>query len=151
MPGLFASSRFSQLAGRVMYAWNDAASLEQLVYADSGRRLLTAAEFTGGQFLIRRYGAMVTLNAVGMIMANGNITSVGLIPSGFRPPYNSYYPYREGVGDPGKAIIAFSNGDIQFRNVANGAGGITAIATWETADAWPTTLPGTASGTLPQT
>lgn len=147
-----ASTRVDETIGRRIFTYDDANSREQMTFGDTGRRAIVVPEITGGTLYLRRTGTLVSFNMVGAVILNNTSPYLSaFLPVGFRPYANSYFPYREGTNDPSKAVIAFSNGDLQVRGVINGAGGVSAFATWDTIDAWPTTLPGTASGSIPAT
>lgn len=151
----FTSERVNQTAGRAIYQWDDVNNREQLVYGDTGERVMTADTVytvaAWGSFRLRRIGTKVTLNIQGMDMtdpgANPNILT---LPDGFRPAFDvrttfhaetSFAQVRLFIGTLGQLSIASrQSGSVA---VVNG------IVTYDTNDAWPTTLPGTASGTIP--
>lgn len=145
----FGQNRADNSAGRQFFGWDQENAREQMIWGDTGRRNITAlaSGVTAGTIYLRRMNSIVSLVVVGAnVPNNSSLTFTGLLPSGFKPYANSYFQFREGTGDPGKALIAFSNGDVQIRGVIVGTGGISSVASWDTIDPWPTTLPGDATG-----
>lgn len=138
-----------------MYAWNDVASVEQLVYGDTGWRDLTAGLLNGWvatNLNIRRVGSTVFLRMYNMDGTAKTSDIMYALGGGFRPSTFLYIPsYVGSPGGPGFLLMESTG------NVRN-AGGQTKYATgayvehvWSTLDTWPTTLPGTPQGTVPTT
>jgi hypothetical protein len=150
------ATRISNTAGRAIYHYNDTTGGEQLIYGDTGERVITAdtpyVVAGWGSFRIRRIGSKVTLNIEGMDLTDpGTNPLIYTLPTGFRPAYdvrpvivaeNSFAHVR--------LFIGTTNGWVQA--AARQSGSLTAtngIIMWDTSDVWPTTLPGVASGSIP--
>jgi hypothetical protein len=145
----YSATRVDQTAGRVIYQWDDLNNRDQLIYGDTGRRLITPAGFTAGTVTVRRSGSTVALYVVGGTMtASGDYVFPDAIPVGFRPHANSYYLYRQNVTMTTRSISITSAGIITIVGYDNTAN-MSAVCVWDTTDNWPATLPGTASGSIP--
>ncbi|WP_295837387.1 pyocin knob domain-containing protein [uncultured Microbacterium sp.] len=142
-----ASQRIDQTAGRAIYTLDDVNGREQLIYGDTGSRNVTAllsAEWTGSAYL-RRVGQTVSVNVnAGSSAAVPANTTILTLPSGFRPD-----------GTINKII---AGGNVQHGVVTDGNGitradtALTALRwyfSFTTSDPWPTSLPGTAAGSIP--
>ena len=136
--------------GRTIYTWDDINNREQLIYGDTGIReisSLLANGWTASSIKLSRVGHIVDVNISDLV--TGTSTTVAQLPSGFRPP--TALPV---MGRPA------SNTDVPCYGTLDGSGNIGLIvgrtfnarsfqATFRTTDAWPTSLPGTAVGTIP--
>ncbi|AXH43768.1 hypothetical protein SEA_BREYLOR17_23 [Arthrobacter phage Breylor17] len=153
---VYASTRVDQTAGRVIYQWDDINLREQIIYGDTGVRQITADNGYVGNLYIRRQGYRVTLFGAIQCPPGGSLngTFLTLLPDGFRP-YSTiwtYFAVRHSA--TGNYFTLFRK---QNELAFEGATGFTDGAqvrfeiSWDTNNAWPTTLPGTASGTLPNT
>lgn len=156
----YSGGRVDQTAGRAIYQWDDVNLREQLVYGDTGLRDVssdaawTSALYVAGSVdgtgicFLRRVGYEVELTIGFTKTGSGTITTAAGFPAGFRPAGRIH-----GVG---------SNSSMIFGRFYNGGGGSapiwnsTATATnsvvsvmYTTTDAWPATLPGSASGSIP--
>lgn len=144
------SVRTDQTAGRAMYAWDELNNREQLTYGDTGVRNLEAEiinGWTAGGFKIRRLGYEVTLYCYNINPAAQTGISMWAIPLGFRPyaPVTTLsFPFTGGA-------LYMTSLDVQPNTGASSATGAFQIAKYTTNDAWPTVLPGTASGSIPVT
>lgn len=153
-----------QIAGRVVKVWDYLNNREQMVYGDTGWRSLTVpavAPLEGtGSILVRRVGSRVTMqfDSVGYTGAGTPeyMTATGFLPNGFCPDYS----------DNPHGLIANLNTNrfffigilqasrLRFSHFLVAAPGIGTNAlrgqiSWTTTQAWPTMLPGAASGTIP--
>ncbi|WNN94525.1 minor tail protein [Arthrobacter phage Lewando] len=155
----YNASRVDQTAGRVIYEWDDLNQREQLTYGDTGWRLLTPQNgWTASQVQLRRVGQTVHLLALqinGSAATTDAVTEV--LPIGFRAnnwPISLRVPITTGTGVITTNVAAV---DISTQTLRIFGGSYTAltahhvITSWVTNDAWPTTLPGTASGSIPNT
>jgi hypothetical protein len=150
-----ATQRVDQTAGRAIYTWDDVNNREQLIYGDSGRRQLKAEllnGWTATEFVVRRVGSVVFFAVINLSGAAATGTGLVNIASGFRP-----------VDWVAPAVLsasgAYANGGFYCRNDGYfqcppaapiiGSGGVVAAWSWHTVDPWPTTLPGTAVGAIP--
>ncbi len=117
-------------------------------YGDTGNRNLVAEALSNGwtasTFRLRRVGSTVTITLY-LDGAAASNAAVYTLPSGFRPPsaYITVTPY--GVSADSTRVVELAP-----------AGGITVYnygtaythywsATWQTADPWPSSLPGSAA------
>ncbi|ALY08997.1 hypothetical protein GORDON_22 [Arthrobacter phage Gordon] len=148
----FNSTRVDVTAGRAIYQWNDNTMNEQLIYSDTGWRTLTAEVLNGWTavaILVRRVGAMVFLR---LYQVNGTAQTANTIvtlPAGFRSGVFQYEPcYTE--SSQLSTILVESTGNIKAAgsNIKYGMAAYAEVK-WSTTDVWPTTLPGTASGSIP--
>jgi hypothetical protein len=169
---VYSSARVDQTAGRVIYQWDDVNNREQLIYGDTGWRDITSlllgdfvAPATAPRFAIRRIGNSVSfsarINPAASIATTNRSVGRKLLasyPTGFSPsPYESYNILGSGsVDTPSKAIVQIANlstldelwvyGD---QGTWNTADIIQVRGTWLTELAWPTALPGSALGSIP--
>lgn len=153
----FNSTRVDQTAGRAIYQWDDLNNREQLTYGDTGWRTLTPANgWTGTSLLLRRVGqqvSVVALNINGSAATSDAVTEV--LPSGFRAtnlPVSVRVPVLTGTTTDATRAAAI---DISLHTLRVLGAAYTGLAsgqiftTYPTSDNWPTTLPGTANGTIP--
>jgi hypothetical protein len=143
----YASTRVDQTAGRVIYTYDEVNAREQLTWGDTGRRNITSSfpNPVSGAVYLSRNGMYVNL-----IMADyqdgsaaGTLsTAAGVIPVGFRPQNWLYQP-----APSARLLVIKSDGGLTMNSHSATVwqGGYT----WRTEDAWPTTLPGTAVGSIP--
>lgn len=146
------SQRVDQSAGRAIYAWDDVNGREQLVWGDTGVRRIESL-FTNGWTAsiaaLRREGAVVTLGLYSVNPAAQTAAAAVNIPAGFRPG-----PYGGNIGIPAQTnsavswIMLSAAGDLMPPTTGVSAQGFIHILTWITGDTWPTSLPGTASGSV---
>jgi len=160
------SSRVDQTAGRAIYQWDDLNGREQLVYGDTGWRKLTmdAATYTVDNGLyIRRIGYDVALRIVDVTFKPAaSTTSILTIPAGFTTPdyVQAYLGNQSGADAPPmvhtRITPNYDTAPHSFYVQRNSrlplpydirTGGT--MVKWITSDAWPLTLPGTASGAIP--
>ncbi len=164
-----ATQRMDQTAGRALYTWDSLNDREQLVYGDTGLRVVSAALTAdwlgaGSAAYIRRVGQIVTLQydikptVADTTPANGNFyilplgfrvsqfgSSADTVVSGERLAINTVTPLIQRLDAAGFVSILVASRaptDLKF---------VRGMVSWHTLDAWPTTLPGTASGSIPNT
>ncbi|ALY10727.1 hypothetical protein FDH63_gp02 [Arthrobacter phage Wayne] len=164
------NTNIDNTAGKAIYLWDETQNRSQLIYGDTGWRQMTLpTEWTTGKFSLRRVGYMVTAqfslgtppSAVGE--SHGyTLSGTGGVPTGFRPfdtvfgagfgrlgASNKRQPVNFSLNSSGTAIIE--------RNEAAGVDGQTlttgaacyVTVTYPTSDPWPTVLPGSALGSIP--
>lgn len=157
----YTSARVDQTAGRAIYQWDDVNAREQLVYGDTGWRNVAAdlspSDFAGTVF-VRRQGGLVTvhINVTPADVTRENAT-IYTLPSGFRPdnpPSSLFYAIgRQGNSLKLTQMTVNSSGALAARTATNNwvpaDGAFQVQATFPTSQTWPTTLPGIASGTIP--
>jgi len=120
-------------------------------YGDTGIRDLTASDTphvntTVTYFQVRRQGTAVTLNYYQATSSSVNdVLMFDALPVGFRPTLNiTAIRNRGGVLSASDQIVwdIRSNGQVYYSSA--GASTMLGEVTWQTPDAWPTSLPGTA-------
>lgn len=149
----YNSTRVDQTAGRAIYQWDDLNGRDQLLWGDTGERDIITALGNGatwGALKLRRVGSMVELTGVGWICpANGTVNALTAnVPSGFR---NNNSKAIFGVQNASTLLagtVAGNTGVPTLYSCVSGAS-INFAISWQTLDAWPTSLPGTASGAVP--
>ena len=159
MPGLFASSRFSQAIGRAMYAWNDAASVEQLIYGDTGWRDMSSLLVngwtlgSGGALQVRRVGYQVYWRAYNLVGTAATSSIFVAVPSGFGyETFSNRLPTTDGTAVT-SVLVNNTTGIGANVNVPIAVAFASNFSNWNypTAQPWPTALPGTAVGSIPTT
>ena len=121
-------------------------------YGDTGIRDLTASDTphvntTVTYFQVRRQGTAVTLNYYQATSSSVNdVLMFDALPVGFRPTLNiTAIRNRGGVLSASDQIVwdIRSNGQVYYSSA--GASTMQGEVTWQTPDAWPTSLPGSAA------
>lgn len=144
--------RWDETVGRRCFSWDWNNSREQMVYGDTGFRNISAllnapADASSGGVLLRRVGFQVFLDLdVKWASAWTSGNPVLTLPAGFRPSGDHYA--NTGYSGSYPIIVLAGSG-----NVAMYTASTSASSRWHiyftTSDAWPSTLPGTASGSIP--
>ncbi|ASR84120.1 minor tail protein [Arthrobacter phage Wheelbite] len=151
---MFRSTRLDQTAGRAIYAWDEQNNRDQLVYGDTGFRQLTLENGYLGGLYIRRVGPMVNLTGTITRPVGGSLngTFYSQIHIGFRPQNSNWvhHPVRHSNNASWFSFYRKYT-EYTFENSTgdNDAAQVRIDVTWMTTDPWPTTLPGIASGTIP--
>jgi hypothetical protein len=140
---------WDETVGRRLFVWDTNNARWQMVYGDTGTRIVTADLTGGGSLEMRRYGATVFFKAYNLASPGAVYT----VPAGFRqanPGDNTCYPVVKYDGESG-AIIYGAAGIDQLSLSANvgGYGGALFRWSWATGDPWPTVLPGTPGAPVP--
>lgn len=158
----YASSRWDQTAGRAMYHWDTLNTREQLIYGDTGWRQVLSpgdiANMPNMQAYIRRVGHTVHFHAYETTAGGtaSGATSLYVTPTGFRFVLGASPGMIAGsVIDSG--ALPISGASIYLASAGTytvtlrAVSGVRHYATisWTTTDSWPTTLPGTAYGSIP--
>ncbi|WP_394685329.1 pyocin knob domain-containing protein [uncultured Microbacterium sp.] len=159
-----AGQRVDQTAGRAIYTWDDVNGREQLIYGDTGRRDITslislpagASLVSGSRVFMQRVGYDVTVWCEEGLEFSGAFNTAPLytLPNGFDPLVQgdvSPLFTRNGLRQIGVAQTLSSDKSIRVgASEATGVGANTRFRhTFKTASAWPTSLPGTAFGSIP--
>jgi hypothetical protein len=152
----FTSQRVDQTAGRAIYTWDDVNNREQLIYGDTGWRNVSTLLLNGwtladanSHVSINRQGGLVTLRLRGLVRGGATATQFLAMPSGF----GAYGGSQSLLASEGGASV--SSYDIDGGGIYRPLGQADTYAprsveiVWRTTVAWPTTLPGTAVGTIP--
>lgn len=154
-----ASQRVDNTAGRAIYTWDPTTNREQLIYGDSGWRDVTAllgGTWSATKVILRRDATQVTLHFDGIKSTTETANATFFVlPPGFTPDLTNgvgnlrYGLASELTGINAKVISPEPNANgIRFLSYTTGQT-LHGSATFFTRDAWPTTLPGTAVGTIP--
>lgn len=145
------TQRIDNSAGRAIYTWDEANTREQLVWGDTGWRdikALTINGWTSTSLLIRRVGSNVSL--VGNITATA-ATGDHFLPLqvGFAPTAGNYHGVASSNAVP-PVFRPLGTDSVNHYVTSGGTSGTYHIqGNFMTVSAWPTTLPGTASGAIP--
>lgn len=151
-----ASQRVDQTAGRAVYAWDDVNSREQLIYGDTGLRSIPGQlqnGWTATDIFIRRSGYDVTLHIEALNAAAMTAANFISVPTGFAPVTGQNIA--RGVLHTGTSPAAMYRTTYPGSNVFNLQAANTTFPllygtiSYRTSEAWPTTLPGAAVGTIP--
>lgn len=158
------TQRIDQTAGRAMYIFDEVNNREQIVYGDTGwRKVVNEGEVATQPNLsvyARREGRTVTMSTIEHT-AGGSTTAATLlynIPAGFKPNSGQTNPamiFSGTILDEGALPIANTSlysitagADTLMLKPASGKRHYGVIS-YPTNDAWPTVLPGTAVGIIP--
>lgn len=150
----YASQRVDNTAGRAIYTWDDVNGREQLTYGDTGSRNITdlvdATKWTVSIAKLRRVGAQVELRLglTPLAGVSGTVQVFAQLPAGFQ----NQHSFNTVAVDNTNVILpigmSFSGGPLSINGVVSGRG-LTVMLGFQTLNPWPTTLPGTADGTIP--
>lgn len=146
----YNSNRIDKSAGLAIYQWDNLAARDQLVYGDTGWRDVTSdfPTLTTGSVLIRRLGYTVYFRMNGLFATAGGNQVIGTLPDGFRPAFgDTEFLGHTGTGAPVRVNVT-TNGNVTGYTLTT-SHLITYSGSIAVSQAWPTTLPGTASGTIP--
>jgi hypothetical protein len=150
------SSRIDQTAGRVIYQWDEINMREQLIYGDSGWRDLATVQLNGWTTTwcrLRRVGTEVTLVFFGMNSSVATADPFYILPVGFRAATGGYhqgYWFTDTTTNLGFLRLTGSGSlELSRRPATPWAANLQCVFKWTTDDTWPTTLPGVASGSIP--
>lgn len=144
---LLAAQRVDQTAGRAIYVYDDVNNREQLIYGDTGwRNVTTLSPYPGpDQNRIRRIGQQVFVQ-FSVQAPNPTITPVPslTLPVGFQAVGEGAYLPRA----YGNTAVYFDGTKALFFAMAAGAVDRHTFS-FPANDPWPTALPGTAIGGIP--
>lgn len=141
--GAWGGHVVNETAGRVVKIWDYLNNREQLIYGDTGLR--TFSTNIGGTAILRRVGVLVKLELRDLVLAGSD--SILTIPSGFQGDYSPNYGLVGRTGGRVPVYFTLSGSSLAQNGAATGTG--YASLMWTTNDPWPTTLPGSAIGTIP--
>lgn len=153
-----ASQRVDQTAGRAIYTWDDVNGREQLVWGDTGWRdvtslLLNGWTATSGHLNIRRIGSIVYARFGNVSSAAATGSTLYTLPSGFGVGQWQAFDIPSYAAANQKLVV--DNYDMKppafTQSIVYSAGGRYAVISWPANDSWPTSLPGTANGAIPNT
>lgn len=145
------SQRVDQTAGRAIYTWDDLNNREQLIYGDTGWRNITANllnGWAGGTIYLRRVGSVVTMRLTGTSGANKTAVDFIGMDLGFRPLATTRVPFC--ATSTTVSVLEYSPTTNAWRSAnTDNLGSNFSEINWTTTDPWPTSLPGTAVGSIP--
>ncbi|UQS94694.1 minor tail protein [Arthrobacter phage Zeina] len=162
---LFASTRVDQTAGRTIYQWDDLNSREQLVWGDTGNRDISndqawndalfsgtaVAKNSANLVRLRRVGSTVELYYAYDRAAGSTVSPIAGFPLGFRPAN----PVMALGCNSGMVLARVYHGGgasaLSYNTQGTAASAASVNMVFTTTDPWPTTLPGTAINTIPNT
>jgi len=166
----YPHTRVDQSSGRTFYTWDPINQREQLTYGDTGWRevpvtAVAGKVLPGGSVRYRRRGHHVEMAFVGVLLdtsANGYTDIIGSteVPVGFRP--HAQHRSLQAIGLQNNALgqqwitnygtIGWVHGTVSGAySVARPTVALYGSITWTTEEVWPSTLPGTAVGTISNT
>lgn len=158
----YASQRVDQTAGRAIYTWDDVNNREQLIYGDTGRRDITSLVTlpsgvtltSGSKILLQRTMFDVSVWIEEGLESSGAVAQSAILqlPAGFVPVAQgdlSSVLTRNGASIIG-AVQTLMDGQLRLGfSAATGTGANTRFRhTFKTVNAWPTSLPGVAVGSV---
>ncbi|UVK62842.1 hypothetical protein SEA_UZUMAKI_20 [Arthrobacter phage Uzumaki] len=148
---MYASQRIDQSAGRAIYTWDQLNSREQLIYGDTGWRNVTSlagVAVASGSIFMRRFISSVEIQIDSVTLSGTPNGTLVTAPAGFRSSFMGYFGVIHGPTRGSRSLYVGSNGDMAYNN-ANAGEVMLNRLTWTTTEAWPTSLPGTAYGSIP--
>lgn len=150
----FSSQRVDNTAGRAIYTWDDTANREQLIYGDTGKRIINnlinpelgAAPVAKMRRTMYDVELHIQLNKPSGLQGKVPILSEGL-PVGFR---NQHTIVGYAGGASGKQYtLDYLGAGMSLGDMPTTATALFIMLKFSTTDPWPTTLPGTADGSIP--
>lgn len=140
--------------GRRLFQWDANNSRFQQTYGDTGWRHLTALLVNGwltssDRITIRRQNNLVTLMLGDMDGRSATSDVIMTLPDGFRPNWQYNVPsYSTSGATSSRSVNAVHTGNVTWCGTPRPTYE-NASFTYLTSDAWPTTLPGSAVGSIP--
>ena len=143
-------SYWDESVGRRQFAWDTVNNRWQMVYGDTGWRDVSAslANSWTGTLLVRRIGYIVYVRATlgGTAATNNNLWS---FPSGWACLTTPSTHLLAGINNALAPIFAQANSGNAAIATPDRTNSIVITGAYSTGDAWPASLPGSASGTIP--
>lgn len=144
--GDVAATYTDESVGRRIFTWDTVNSRWQLTYGDTGWRNVSAALINGwtGTVYLRRITRTVFMQVEGLDGAAKTNNNFVDLPSGWNSDHARllFYTFAPAIvrGDAGPYNLAscVNSTDVHYGNFS-----------WITNDAWPASLPGSASGSIP--
>ena len=140
--------------GRRLFQWDANNSRWQQTFGDTGWRSVTDLLVNGwltsaDRITIRRQNNVVTLMLGDMDGSSATTDVIMTLPSGFRPNWQYNVPsYATSGATSSRSVNAVHTGNVTWYGTPRPTYE-NALFTYLTSDAWPTTLPGTAVGSIP--
>lgn len=136
-----------ETAGRTVTVWDYLNNREQLIYGETGKRNILGDLIgaTGGQATLSRSGNMVQFVCYGVSFSD-IFAAIYFLPNGFRPITNGINMAALHIDQTSHArtILSANNYSIATRGGENDKPAYIDL-TFQTADPWPTSLPGVAA------
>ena len=136
--------------GRRLFQWDANNSRWQMTYGDTGWRDVSAGLEAGttGEWRMRRVNSTVTHHVYNVTNSSGVMYT---IPAGFRTvSYGTVIPLTKWDLTAGAVLLnSPAAGNCTLSDGLKGYTGAYYMFTHDTSDAWPTTLPGSAVGSIP--
>lgn len=154
---LAPTQRVDQTAGRAIYIWDALNNREQLIYGDTGWRDITTLATNGWTFTqlrLRRFGPRCTLVIVGPNGVGSTGTQFALVDNAaFRSAISQTNVFALADTTNPRELRVLNSGStaIGFEFPIAWSSGRSFSAEWYTDAAWPSSLPGTAIGAIPNT
>jgi hypothetical protein len=137
-------------AGRRIFEWDYLNSRWQMTYGDTGWRSITPENSWTGTLYVRRQGNICQIITTPVGGASASADTIWTVPSGFRPGGSSTH-YITGLNGANPTVTEnLGLGTTLAARTTRTAYNFSCNYTYMTSDAWPTSLPGTASGVIPQ-
>jgi hypothetical protein len=146
----FTPSRMDYTAGRALYQWDEISNREQLVYGDTGWRVLDLLNGWTGTVHIRRFGISVKCRILNL---DGNAATAQKAfdwPAGFAPDAACLLVFANTPAEPARRVYTdIANGFALPVGAVYAGSGYAYLSEFVANGSWPTVLPGIASGTIP--
>lgn len=168
---VYRNTTIDNTSGKVMTVWDETQNRSQLMYGDTGLRPMPLPDhITGGTWHLRRVGYQVYLyvqftgvnNNTGQDAQGYVILPSASIPSGFQPQVtvpivglgrigtsNHRQPQTSFLYSDGRVALEKDESNTLGAIINSASASFYLAAVYTTAQAWPATLPGSASGTVP--
>ena len=139
--------RWDESVGRRRFVWDPINAREQMVYGDTGWRLLTLENgWTSNTTLIRRIGYTVLMAEYLLDKTAATSDTIYTLPSGFQASLG----VPAGTVSAGDDYAPVTAGSIvSVLRSGMGSNVMSGQQSWGTHQAWPASLPGAASGVIP--
>lgn len=152
----YQSNRFDTAGGRALYTYDWANNRDQRIYGDTGIRNLTLDNGFVGALTLRRYNDTVSLAGAIKRPPGGSLNGTFLtsVPVGFAPASSVWtYTMVRHSGNAAGFWLYRKNTELTFIESVPGnetdAVEVRFEVSWTTTQNWPSVLPGTAIGAIP--
>ena len=137
--------------GRRIFTWSSALAGWQLTYGDTGIRVIAVDGSWTGNIRLRRVNSSVIWrpDTSPIIMPASGATFLSVIPTGFTPTGSYGLGTTRNTSSGAVSGCIFGGGTGQYFGTITVSQGINLTAVYDTTDAWPGSLPGSASGSIP--
>lgn len=139
---------WDESVGRRRFAWDTVNSRWQMVYGDTGWRSITLTGSWTGAVWVRRVGFTVTFRSENLIMPASGITIL-TVPSGFVADVYSSTPILGRNATSGAVNGVTVTDNLVWGGTLTATNRLDFCGTFPCTVAWPTSLPGVASGSIP--